>query len=439
VVLTQLSFDAPHSEPARIAQQAGAAALIVANWSGRDGERIHTGTARSIWGNPTPDDLDRLPAIPVVAVSHLTGERLRACAGRSVDVEVAASCRRAWADAVQPLAVLPGRDHRFVLLHGHLDAFGAGMTDNATGVAGLLEVARVLATVRDELELGVRFAWWACHEMPYDGSTVYVDRHWDQLRCSAVAVLNADAWALPNSRDNLHAFAFPELAPAVRAAIRDAAGLDVEPGDYGTKDADQSFWGLGTPSGLVISPTSDFPDGPFLGTGFPSEHDGPDAVDHAALLQLTRSYALLALRLATAPTAPLDAGAAARRLSARLGDLAGAAPAALGLAKLATLADALAVALDGARGAVGPWDLVPAVAALNSVVYTIGGPYGQDPMAATELRQRLPGLALALSRVDDADADRHNAWSTQLVRERNRVADALATATTHLEALGVAA
>src|SRR5207302_8721639 len=78
IALSRLSFDCPHAEPARVAQQNGAAALIVSNWSDRDGPRIPTSTAKWVWGNPTPSDLtDGVAAIPVVAVSEPDGRRLR--------------------------------------------------------------------------------------------------------------------------------------------------------------------------------------------------------------------------------------------------------------------------------------------------------------------------------------------------------------------------
>jgi len=67
--------------------------------------------------------------------------------------------------------------------------------------------------------------------------------------------------------------------------------------------------------------------------------------------------------------------------------------------------------------------------ALNSVLYSVAGPYGQDSQGAGYTGHRLPGLHQAVEGLDAAMGDDGRfAWLTQLLRERNRVADALAEA-----------
>lgn len=68
---------------------------------------------------------------------------------------------------------------------------------------------------------------------------------------------------------------------------------------------------------------------------------------------------------------------------------------------------------------------------LNPVLYTIEGPYDHDPALQAPM---LPGLqAVRRLAALPADADEHGFLRTRLVRERNRVADALANATEHVE------
>ena len=52
---------------------------------------------------------------------------------------------------------------KFVLVGGHIDSWHEGVTDNATGNAAMLELARLLHENRDELRRSVRIAWWNGH------------------------------------------------------------------------------------------------------------------------------------------------------------------------------------------------------------------------------------------------------------------------------------
>jgi hypothetical protein len=445
IVLTDLSFGLPHSEPARIAQARGAAGLIVVNWSDRDGARTHTSTAKWIWGNPTADDLADLPRIPVVAVSAPDGSALRALAEAGpVRVSLEAQASRQWVRAVQPVATIPGRSERFVLLHCHLDAFGAGVTDNGTGVAGLLEIARVLQRFRGPLGLSVRIAWWACHEMPYDGSTAYLDEHWEELRDRCVATFNADSWALTGSRDRLVPLAMAELQDLVHGALDDLYGGGRERRDFDFKEGEQSFWSPGVSSAFLMSATPDFPDGPLTGTWFHTEFDTREHVDEDALEQLVRAYALIAYRCSAASVLPLRISAIAERLAELLQRLAPIAPADLGIDRLIASAAALreeaAVVEAGGAGVDaerGNEARLEVCRALNPVLYTISGPYGQDPVAASFLRERPAGLARALRGLAGAEPDTKPAWSTGARRERNRLADAIERARRALSSASV--
>jgi hypothetical protein len=432
IVLTDLSFALPHSEPARIAQERGAAGLIVVNWSERDGPRTHTSTAKWTWGNPTADDLSDLPAIPVVAVSRPDGLRLRELAGAGgLRVAVNARASRRWVPVAQPIVTIPGRSDRFVLVHCHLDTFGAGVTDNGTGVAGLMELARVLHRFRYRLGLSVRIAWWACHEMPYDGSTAYLDEHWEDFRDRCVATFNADSWALSGSRDRLVPLAMAELQDLVHGALDDLFGGKRQRRDFDFKEAEQSFWSPGISSAFLMSATPDFPDGPITGTWFHTEFDTREHVDEDALEQLVRAYALMLSRLGSGPVLPLRIGAIARRLGELLRRLAPLAPKPLRINELIAAAAELEEASARVESGHG---LAPDIAdaallevcrALNPVLYTIAGPYGQDPVAASYLRERPAGLARALRGLEAAAGQERPAWLTSAWRERNRVADAI--------------
>jgi aminopeptidase YwaD len=440
IALSILSFDAPHGEPARVAGDRGALAIIIMNWSDALGSITHTSTARGVWGNPTPDDLRDGRRIPTLAVSHSDGMRLRdvALGGGHVRVRVTASAE--WGRSTQPIASIPGRSEDFILVYCHQDTFGGGMTDNSTGVVGVLELARVLNRYRDALGLGVRFAWWGSHEMPYNGSTWHLDQHWDEIREHCVAVLNADSWAVGQTRDQVMTWAFAEVEGFARRCNEDVLGLPVPAEDFGAREAEQSFWCIGIPSIMNFSITDGYPDGlSYLGPWFHTLRDTIEHVDVAALRQLVELYAVMIIRLSTCRRLPFRYDELARRIADLVDELAPRAPVALrweGLTAAAAGFLAAARRVAGVNGTAGELNrrLMRVGRILNPVVYTDSGRYGQDPSSATYLTKRLPNLQQALDELERTHDDDvlHKAWITRAVRERNRVVDALLEATEQL-------
>jgi Zn-dependent M28 family amino/carboxypeptidase len=80
-----------------------------------------------------------------------------------------------------------------VLVGAHLDSwdFATGAQDNGTGVAMVLEVARVIAELETPPRRSIRFALWGGEEQGVFGSRAYVDAHNQELDVG-VLVLNTD-------------------------------------------------------------------------------------------------------------------------------------------------------------------------------------------------------------------------------------------------------
>jgi hypothetical protein len=105
------------------------------------------------------------------------------------------------------LAYLPGKTDEYVILGAHYDHLGRGTfdslapsqigqihpgaDDNASGTAGLLEVARILAPLKGQLERGILFASFAGEELGLLGSAAWVQNPTKPLD-KAVAMLNMD-------------------------------------------------------------------------------------------------------------------------------------------------------------------------------------------------------------------------------------------------------
>ncbi|HXE90186.1 MAG TPA: M20/M25/M40 family metallo-hydrolase [Terriglobales bacterium] len=105
------------------------------------------------------------------------------------------------------LAYLPGKSEEYVVLGAHYDHLGRGganslapsqtgqihhgADDNASGTAGLLELARVFSVERGKLERGILFAAFAGEELGLLGSAHWV-KHPTLPLDKAVAMLNMD-------------------------------------------------------------------------------------------------------------------------------------------------------------------------------------------------------------------------------------------------------
>src|SRR5712691_780105 len=147
--------------PKKVADLAalGARALIFMN----PGQAIHEGICTTIWGAPDLDSIGRKPAIPVVAINRPDGLALRAqVESGPVEVGIKTKLDEGWKRCPVLVAEIPGTEdpERFALVHGHIDSWHAGIGDNATGDASLMELARVFWQHRQHLRRTLRVAWW---------------------------------------------------------------------------------------------------------------------------------------------------------------------------------------------------------------------------------------------------------------------------------------
>lgn len=157
----------------------------------------HEGIVTPVWGGAPPyDKRDQIPDLIVANVSASEGRELQA--EQEAEITVAAETQTEWKSAPLVLTRIPGATapevDEFVLAHGHLDSWHVGVTDNATGDATLLELARVLDDHRDYLRRDVWVAWWPGHSTGrYAGSTWFTDEFAQELTEHCVAHVNIDS------------------------------------------------------------------------------------------------------------------------------------------------------------------------------------------------------------------------------------------------------
>lgn len=91
-----------------------------------------------------------------------------------------------------------GDQDNVVMVGAHLDSVfeGAGINDNGSGSAALLEMAELIQNAR--IHNAVRFAWWGAEEAGLVGSTDYVQRLSEEELAKIKVYLNFDMIGSPN-------------------------------------------------------------------------------------------------------------------------------------------------------------------------------------------------------------------------------------------------
>lgn len=250
VVLVEVSYAPATPEKARIAAGKGAIGMICMNWGG-DEDVICMRALKTVWGNPTNETFKNIPQIAGLSITRKAGEYLRELCKKNERVEILFKVKstRQWDKLVQPLAILEGKEEpeKFLLVSGHLDAWEPGVTCNATGDGVMLELARVLAKYKDHLKRSIYFVFWNGHEIAEAaGSTWFADHYWDQLRDHCIGYINIDSPGMKGAVQYA-ADASRELSDFAEEVIKSILKEDVKV-KYLTKIGDQSFFGLGIPS-----------------------------------------------------------------------------------------------------------------------------------------------------------------------------------------------
>lgn len=133
-------------------------------------------------------------AIPTVSVAYMDVWRWKAEGADAARLRVEGGMVKAVSQNV--IAELPGTDPAsgMLLLGGHHDtqADSVGADDNATGVAGILELARVLG--RTAHKRAIRLISFGAEEQLSVGSAVYARAHREELSGNAHLMFNLDSY-----------------------------------------------------------------------------------------------------------------------------------------------------------------------------------------------------------------------------------------------------
>ncbi len=426
-------------------EAAGAAAAIFVNPG-----NSHEGIITPVWGTPGIDDRDRIPEIVVLCVPDAVGAELRRRLEQGhCSVRIETELFEGWAPCPVVVTDIPGATDDFVLLHGHYDSWHEGIGDNAVGDAALLEVARVLWGVRDQLHRGVRVAWWPAHSTGrYGGSTWFADEFAMELRDHCVAQIDVDSPGCKWATEYTQVMWMAEAEGIAKEAIRAGAGAEAK-GMRPLRAGDYSFNQIGLSSFFML--LSNIPEEIIKERGFypvggcggnsnawHTEGDTLDVADADNLIRDIHVYVEAVVRLATTPFLPFDHRAAAEEIGVAASEYAEACDNALDMTPLleecaALIADldefygvaesALADAEDPHAAAAGmDWVQMAVARELVPVNYARRR-YYHDPALETPA---VPDLAILRQWPDlEDDPDGRGFLVAQALRGRNRVVDAI--------------
>ena len=459
-VITKLP--SPHN--ALAAATAGAMGLICMS----AGKQRHKMIITPVWGTPEFDQASKIPRVHVVSISKVDGDTIvEALKKGPLRATLFADTFEGWRKVRLPMAELKGKEPEYALVGAHYCSWFDGSTDNVTGDACVLELARVLKQFDGKLRYGLRFCWWPGHSHGrYSGSTWYADTYWHDLHDNGIVYFNIDSPGVRGATIYVPRHQMAEVSEFNEAMTTEVTGwttlksanAQLALGKRGDKyvsstrpsrAADQSFWGIGVSSMSVYSmltPEDADRDHNVGGSGgawwWHSEHETVDKFDPTILVQDTRLYASILLRLATADVLPFKLAAitqdyldSLREFDEEAGDHLPLKPLIAEVkalqAKLADF-DARAAKLTKAADTSAVNKTILRIARLlNPVLYQVCSPFEHDPALGS---RALPTLtpALRLNSLNP-DGDAFKFTVVGLKRRINQISHQLREAERELE------
>ncbi len=443
------------SEATRLAREKGAAAQIHVT-PGKT-RAIIAIQPRRVWGSPTPETMDKNLSPPILSVCNEDGMYLWELVQKGpVIVRLKANAWFGYRKVRLPVGRIKGAGDpdKFVLVGGHYCSWFSGASDNAVANSLKLEMARIFSKYRKRLNRGVRFCWWVGHEQgTFGGSTWYVDHFWDDIRDHAVAYLAMDGLGRKGS-SGFEARNTEEIRRFQERIIKEVLGLRVRSKRV-QKSGDQSFWGVGLPS-FIGGTFFDTPENPNEEPVWYSHtaEDTLDKVDMEVIPIPFKVHAVSILRLCNNPVLPFEFVNLAKEFKKGLKDLQLESESIFDLKSLITRAGELerkakvlnqviekSLSAFGRKRMDRPFKsdiekinrcLMQLSRILLPVFSTKAGKYGQDRWR-TKFKPILTLQGLSELNSMKAESEEFNALRTFLLRERNKVSDALSLANSVLE------
>jgi Zn-dependent M28 family amino/carboxypeptidase len=181
------------AQKAQNAQAAGAVGVIIFN-EGNTPDR--TGLVLGTLGGP-------VVGIPVVGTTYALGAELYSFPPGTVAVHMDVDTISEPRTSQNVIGTLVGTQpaQGIVYIGGHYDSVSVspGANDDASGVAAVLEAARVLAQKGHRTKATLKFIAFGAEETGLDGSFYYVSENFDEVSTLGLGMINLDMIAVGNT------------------------------------------------------------------------------------------------------------------------------------------------------------------------------------------------------------------------------------------------
>ena len=176
------------SDRAQNAEDAGAVGVIIFN---QGNTSLREGLLYGTLGGPGV-------TIPVVGTTYALGVELNSTPDAQVYMFIQTISEERTSQNV--IGTLEGiqPEQGIVYIGGHYDSVsaGPGANDDASGVAGVLEAARVLSTKGHRTKATMKFIAFGAEEIGLDGSYWYVSDNYDEITTMGLGMINLDMIAV---------------------------------------------------------------------------------------------------------------------------------------------------------------------------------------------------------------------------------------------------
>ncbi|KAH3757680.1 M28 family peptidase [Pelomyxa schiedti] len=144
--------------------------------------------------------------IPVFSLSYARGYQLSLEPNATIQFSVTSNYVTVYSQNVLA-ETTKGNPNSTIVVGAHLDsdAAGPGINDNGSGVACLIEMARLLksTSLYDKMKNKLVFAWWGAEEDGLQGSDFYVKNR-NEYPYNIAANINLDMLGSPNYANRIH-------------------------------------------------------------------------------------------------------------------------------------------------------------------------------------------------------------------------------------------
>lgn len=459
IILTELSYEPPRSEKMRIGMLHGAVGMIIMNWGPDDCDYLGNGTAKSVWGNPTPETFPLMAdSLPVFSITRKEGVRLRDLlqTGETIKIYMNYQTKQSWMPLYLPEGIVRAENNtsgEFVIVAGHMDSWEVGASDNGAGNATKLELARVLQNNRHLLTRDVRFVFWQGHEGgQMEGSTWYCDHFWDNLNKNCTLYVNIDAIGLEGATV-FHSEPAMEMSVWVKAMNEHILPGVEKDYCFPAKTADMSMFGIGVPSSYSWmfhdAETRKAWNNAILGLPYHSENDTVEHLDRDVMVQGVRADAAIITDMALRRVLPNNFTIMAAEIKKRINEMKELikdmpeAQYELRLDEALEMADIFekkTEALESVRKSIDE-DLTCNAAPLNEtfknlsrelmpMLTTVYGKFEQDNYGLSGLKYVIPNsISVVELAQQEMGSHEYYLWLNRAKKERNKITDALVKGT----------